>query len=247
MSIIEITVGDLYDFKSCSLRYKYTKIDKVVKEMTSNDGVRESIQSVLNYYYFHLANGEMIPLSELKAKFSQIWSGKMGIYDIYTDGSKEKRSKELEAFGMLNTFYRKQQHYPDHVLVSNQDFRIPFGDNFYVRGNLPVLRDTPRGIELAVFKTGKHRYDEFWQKTDMGLTLMAMAYQSMYKKEIDSIAVHTLRDGQITYVTRKRSDYPRLNKTVKMVKESIEKGWFYPRETTACQKCPAKELCMGWR
>lgn len=245
--MMEITVGDLYDFKSCSLRYKYTEIDKVVKKITANDGVRESVQSVLNYYYFHLQMGEQLPLSALKEKFSAIWSGELNIYDIHTSNTADKRKKEIEAFGMLNTFYRQQIHKPDHVLAANQDFRIPFGDEFYVRGNLPVLRDTPRGIELAVFKMGKHKYDEFWQKTDMGLTLMAMAYHSMYKKEIDSIAVHTLRDGQTIYVSRKRSDYARLNKTVKMVKESIEKRWFYPRETVGCQKCPAKQLCMGWK
>lgn len=244
---MEITVGDLYDFKSCSLRYKYTNVDKVVKTITTNDGIRESMQSVLNYYYFHLAAGEQVTLTALKEKFSSIWNGHIDIYDIYLGNKNDKRRKELEAISMLNNFYRQQQYLPDHVLASNQDFRVPFGDNFFVRGNLPVLRDTARGVELAVFKMGKHKYDEFWQQTDMGLTLMAMAYQSLYKQEIDSIAVHTLRDGQTIYVSRKRSDYPRLIKTVKMVKESIEKGWYYPRETIGCQKCPAKDLCMGWR
>jgi hypothetical protein len=244
---MEITVGDLYDFKSCSLRYKYTKIDKVVKTITTNDGIRESIQGILNYYYFHLQQGTQLPLSALKEKFSSIWNGQLDIYDVYFGNKNDKRRKELEAFGMLNTFYRQQTYQPDYVLASNLDFRVPFGDDFYVRGNIPVVRDTPRGVELGVFKMGKHKYDEFWQKTDMGLTLMAMAYHSMYKQEIDSIAVHTLRDGATTYVTRKRVDYQRLNKTVNMVKESIDKGWFYPRETIGCQKCPAKNLCMEWR
>ena len=244
---MEITVSDLYDFKACPLRFKFTKIDKVCKEITTNDGIREALQSVLNYYYFHLQQGEQLPLSALKEKFSSIWYGHLNIYDIYIGSKAEQRKKELEAIGMLNTFYRQQQYAPDYVLASNVDFRVPFGNDFYIRGNLPVIRDTPRGIELAVFKMGKHKYDEFWQKTDMGLTLMAMAYQSMFKQEIDSIAVHVLRDGSTIYVQRKRQDYKRLIKTVNMVKESIEKGWFYPRETYACYKCPAKNLCMEWR
>lgn len=244
---MEITVGDLYDFKSCPLRWKYTHLDKVVKKITTNDGIRESIQSVLNFYYFHLQQGEQLTLTDLKEKFSSIWHGHLDIYDIYLGNRNDKRRKELEAIGMLNTFYRQQKYAPDHVLASNLDFRVPFPDNFYIRGNIPVLRDTPRGVELAVFKTGKHKYDEFWQQTDMGLTLMSMAYQSMYKQEIDSIAVHLLRDGSTIYVNRKRKDYQRLMKTVNMVRESIDKGWFYPRETFACDKCPAKKLCMEWR
>lgn len=244
---MEITVGDLYEFKACPLRFKYTHLDKVVKEITSNDGVREALQTVLNYYYFHLQNGVQVTLSELKEKFSSIWYGNLDIYDIYVGDKRQQRKLELEAIGMLNTFYRQQQYVPDHVLSSNLSFRVPFGNDFFVKGTLPVVRDTPRGVEIAVFKTGKHKYDEFWQKTDMGLTLMAMAYQSMFKQEIQSIAVHILRDGSTVYVDRRKQDYKRLMKTVNMVKESIEKGWFYPRETYGCNKCPAQKLCMEWR
>ena len=244
---MEITVSDLYEFKSCPLRFKYSKMDKVVKEITTNDGVREALQSVINYYYFHLQSGTQVSLTELKEKFSSIWYGKLDIYDIYVGDKREQRKKELEAIGMLNTFYRQQQYTPDHVLDSNVDFRIPFGENFSIRGNIPVIRDTPRGVEMAVYKMGRHKYDAFWQKTDMGLTLMAMAYESMYKQAIDSIAVHVLYDGSTIYVDRKKKDYKRLMKTVTIVKESIEKGWLYPRETNACNKCPAKSLCMEWR
>lgn len=244
---MEITVGDLYDFKSCPLRFKFTKMDKVVKEITTNDGIREALQSVLNYYYFHLQQGEQVTLTELKEKFSSIWYGNLDIYDIYVGDNRQKRKLELDAIGMLNTFYRQQQYTPDYVLASNVDFRVPFGDHFFVKGNLPVVRDTPRGVELAIYKMGRHKYDEFWQKTDMGITLMAMAYQSMYKQEIQSIAVHVLRDGSTHYVSRRKQDYKRLMKTVTMVKESIDKGWLYPRETFACNKCPAQGLCMEWR
>lgn len=244
---MEITVSDLYDFKACSLRFKYTKMDKVVKEITTNDGIRECLQSVLNYYYFHLQSGVQITLNELKEKFSSMWYGHLDIYDIYVGDNRQKRKIELDAIGMLNTFYRQQKWTPDHVLSANLDFRIPFDTDFAVTGNIPVIRDSPRGVELAIFKMGKHKYDEFWQKTDMGITLNVMAYHSMFKQEIQSVAVHVLRDGSILYVDRKKQDYKRLIKTVNMVKESIEKGWFYPRETMACQKCPARKLCMEWR
>lgn len=244
---LEITVSDLYDFKACPLRFKFMKIDKVCKEITSNDGVRESLQSVINYYYFYLKQGQQLPLSSLKEKFSSIWSGNLDLYDIYTGDKRNQRKKELEAIGMLNNFYMKQKYEPDLVIASNLDFRIPFGDNFFIKGNIPVIRETSAGIEIVVHKMGKHKYDEFWQKTDMGLTLMAMAYESMFKKEIDNIIVHSLHSGSVHYIHRKKEDYKRLTKTVRMVKESIEKKWLYPRETYACEKCPAKNLCMEWR
>lgn len=243
---MELTVSDLYDFKSCPLRFKLTKMDKVVKEISKNDGIREAIQSVINFYYFHLQQGEQLPLRDLTAKLSQIWNDNIDIYDIYIPDNKVKRKMELDAIGMLNTFYRQQNIKPDYVLSSNQEFRVPFGDNLSVRGNIPVIRDTLRGVEIAVFKTGNHKYDEFWRRTDMGITLMAMAYQSMYGRQIDSIAIHTLRDGSTHFVQRTKADYKRLIKSVKLVKASIEQGLLFPRETIACGSCPAKQICMEW-
>lgn len=244
---MEITVSDLYEFKSCPLRWKLTHLDKVCKPITTNDGIRETIQTVLNYYYFHLQNGTQLTISDLKEKFSSIWYKELDLYDIQINSKADQRKKELEAVGMLNTFYRSQKYAPDKVIAANLDFRIPFKDNFFVKGNIPVIRDSPRGMEIAIFKTGKHKYDEFWQQTDMGLTLMAMAFESMFKQEADSIAVHVLFEGTTHYIQRKRTDYKRLNKTIKMIRESIKQGWMYPRETYACNKCPAKKLCMEWR
>lgn len=244
---MEITVADLYDFKVCPLRFKFMKIDKVCNELTTNDGIREALQSVINYYYFHLQQGQQLPLSALKEKFSSIWHGNLNLYDIYIPDKRNKRKKELEAIGMLNNFYMKQRNEPDLVIASNLDFRIPFGTDFFVKGNIPAIRETSAGIEIVVYKMGKHKYDEFWQKTDMGLTLMAMAYESMFKQEVDSIAVHVLSSGQVHHIHRKKEDYKRLVKTIRMVRESIEKKWLYPRETYACEKCPARDLCMEWR
>ncbi|MCY8577086.1 PD-(D/E)XK nuclease family protein [Bacillus haynesii] len=244
---MEITVADLYDFKVCPLRFKFMKIDKVCNELTTNDGIREALQSVINYYYFHLQQGQQLPLSALKEKFSSIWHGNLDLYDIYIPDKRNKRKKELEAIGMLNNFYMKQRNEPDLVIASNLDFRIPFGTDFFVKGNIPAIRETSAGIEIVVYKMGKHKYDEFWQKTDMGLTLMAMAYESMFKQEVDSIAVHVLSSGQVHHIHRKKEDYKRLVKTIRMVRESIEKKWLYPRETYACEKCPARDLCMEWR
>lgn len=244
---MEITVSDLYEFKACPLRWKLTHIDKVCKPMTANDGIREAIQTVINYYYFHLQSGKQLTITDLKEKFGSIWYGEMDIYDIQMNSKADHRKRELDAIGMLNTFHRTQKRKPDHVIASNLDFRIPFGDDFFIKGQIPVIRDSPRGVEFAVFKTGTHKYDEFWQKTDMGLSLMAMAFESMFKQEIDSIAIHVLREGSTHFVQRKKQDYKRLLKTVKMVKASIENGWIYPRETYSCSKCPAKNLCMEWR
>lgn len=244
--MIEMSISDLYEFKACSLKYKLTKIDKLTDKITENDGLREAIRSTISYFYYNLQEGKLLTMTDLKEKFGNIWYGKMGLYDIMHDGNRSKREKELKAIGMLHAFYRTQKYNPDKVIAVNLDFRVPFGNNFYVRGNIPLIRETPRGMEIVNFKTGHQKYDQFWQRTDMELTLQAMGFESLFKKEVDSICINNLHAGTLIFPTRKRKDYKRLYKTIEMVRKSIDEGWFYPKESYHCDKCPVKNICMEW-
>jgi hypothetical protein len=128
----------------------------------------------------------------------------------------------------------------------NLDFRIPFGD-LSLTGKIPLIRDTPRGLEIVNFKTGNHKADEFWHRTDMGVTLQVMAYQSMFKSLPDSICLQYLRIGSSVYVHRTQGDYKRLKKSIDMMAKTMKENWYYPRESYQCDTCPAKTLCMEWR
>jgi hypothetical protein len=244
---MEVTVEQLYEFKACPLRYKFMEIDKIPLPITENDGLREAILSTLSYFYFHLHQGKLLSMEDLKQKFSSIWYGTNKIYDIKFDGNKEKRKKELEAINMLHTFHRQQKYYPDQVVAVNVDFRIPIAEDFYVRGRIPVIRETSRGLEIVNFKTSHNKPDEFWKRTDMGLTLQAIGFHSIFKKEPDSICLHYLKPGTPFYTERKKKDYQRLYKSLRMMKKTMDEGWYYPRESYHCDKCPAKSLCMEWR
>ena len=244
---MEVTISDLYEFKACPLRYKFTKIDKLTKQITMNDGLREAIYSTIRYFYYNLQEGKIISMQELKEKFGSIWYGDLDLYDIKMHSKSQQRKKELDAIDMLYRFYREQKYKPDEVIAVNLDFRVPFGNDFFVKGQIPVIRNTPRGHEILNFKTGNHKYNEFWQRTDMDLTLQHMAYTSLFKKEVDSICIYNLAKAETIFPKRTKKDYSRLYKTVKMMKKMIEQGWYYPRESYHCDKCPAQNLCMEWR
>lgn len=236
---MEITVQDLYNFKQCPLRYKLGTEEP--------DGLREALLSTISYYYYNLWDGKQLTLTDLKEKFGSIWYGKMDLYDIKVDGDRKKRDQEIKAIGMLTSFHRQQKYSPDKVVAVNLDFRVPIGKDFFVRGKIPLIRETSRGMEIVNFKTGQQKYNEFWQRTDMDVTLQAMAFHGIYKKEADSIAAHILKDGQVYFLERKRSDYQRVYKSISMMKEAMDKGWFYPRESYLCDKCPVQNICMEWK
>ncbi|SFJ65241.1 PD-(D/E)XK nuclease superfamily protein [Paenibacillus sp. UNC496MF] len=244
---MEITVEQLYDFKACPLRYKFIEIDKMPVKLSQNDGLREAIKTTISYFYLNLHQGKLVSMEDLKAKFGSIWYDKNKIYDIQFDDKQAQRKKELAAIEMLAIFHRQQKFNPDKVIAVNVDFRVPIGDDFFVRGNIPVIRETTRGLEIANFKTSPQRPDDFWQRTDMDLTLQAIGFHSMFKKEPDSICLQHLKTGVPYYTERRQKDYQRLYKSVRMMKKTIDEEWFYPRESYHCDSCPAKSFCMEWR
>lgn len=244
--IMNINLSDLYQFKKCPLQFKLTKIDKISDTLNSNDGLREAIQTTINYFFYHLQDGILLSFEEIKEKFASIWYGDIDLYEIQTGGRVDRRNKELEAIEMLQRLYRKQKRNPDKIFAVNLDFRVPFTDNLVVQDNIPIVRETNNGYEIVNYKTGRQSYDEFWQKTDMGLTLQAMAFESMFKKQAP-IIVENLRTGKTVTVYRKREDYQRLYKSIKMMSKAMDEGWYYPNESFLCKNCTVKNICMEWK
>lgn len=244
--MIEMTVSDLYAFKQCPLRYKLAHIDKLIRQLSRNDGIRESMKSTISYYFHQRMEGEEPGENELKEKLSNMWFGEMGLFDIKFNDNYKKREEFLKAAGMLNYFYRQEKNNQDKIIAVNLDFRIPFDNGFSIKGVIPLIRKNTRGYEIVIHKTGRQKYDEFWQNTDMEVTLIAMAFESIFKQPVDSIMVRNLYSAQTFFVYRQKKDYRRLNKTIKMVQKSIEKGWFYPCESYGCAKCPVKKYCTEW-
>jgi len=243
---MEITIDQLYEFKACPLRFKLRYKDQVPGlKVTENDGLREAVMMTLTYFYMKLREGKFISMEQLKEKFSSIWYGDKAI-NIVFDTKASQRKRELEALGMLNNFHRQQKFAPDKVIAVNIEFRIPFGEDLFITGRIPLIRETSRGMEIVNFKTSSHKQDEFWNRTDMALTLQAIGFHSMFKQEVDSMCLQYLKLGTSVYAQRRKKDYQRLYKQIRLFKEHMEKGWYYPRESYACDKCPAKSYCMEW-
>ncbi|WDI05063.1 PD-(D/E)XK nuclease family protein (plasmid) [Paenibacillus urinalis] len=245
----EITIEQLYDFKTCPLQYKFTNIDKLPRLKTEESkGLREVMLATISYYYVNLHEGKFLTLSQLKDKFTGLWYDKDKIYKIKFDQKQSQRKKELEAFSMLALFHRQQQYNPDKTVGVNVDFRLKIDPDFHIVGRIPVIRETPGGKhEIVNFQTRAQRPTEFYQRTDMGITLQALAFHSMYRKEVDTYVLHHLKTSQSIYVDRKRADYQRLYKSARMLKKSMDEGWYYPREGFHCDSCPTQKYCMEWR
>lgn len=218
-----------------------------IKTLSENDGLREAIKTTLNYFYLQLEQGRLIGMEELKEKFGSIWYGKNDIYDIKFIDNVSQRKRELEAINMLHLFHRQQKFSPDTVLATNVKFRLAFPDDVFISGVIPVIRQSNRGLEIVNFKTSNNRVDDFWIRTDMGLTLQALGFQSIFKKEADSICLHYLRHGQMIFTDRKKADTQRLYKSIKMLLATMKNDWYYPRESYHCDKCAVKDICMEWR
>lgn len=247
--MMELSVEDLYAYKRCPLQYKWLRIDRIQTDfqMSIQDGFKEAIHTTIRYFYLNLRDGRLLSAESLKKKFQTIWEQKIDLYQIRFDEIRTKRKKELEGIGLILYFHKQQSMFPDDVIDVAVDFHMPFGPDLNIKGTIPLIRSTHRGQELVQFKTADHIQSEFWSKTDMELTLYALAYQSMYQKPPDSIAIYYVKTGTTIFTSRAPVDYQRLYQSIKLLKKGIQEQWFYPRESYSCDQCPVQSLCMNWR
>ena len=245
---MEITTKELYQFKQCPLKFKFNTIHRV-EELNEEEGLEAAMQSTINYFYYQIQDGYLMSMDELKRKFSSIWYKSTNIYDITINSKQAMRKQEIKAIAMLQNLHREQQLNPDTVVSMNLDFRVPVSKDplLFIKGNIPIIRSTPAGDEIINYKYSNSKYNLFRMRTDMNITLQAMAYQSMFKKEVYSICVHNLKTNEKSYTHRKREDFQRLYKSVKGLTTTMSQDLYYPRESFMCDTCTSKKYCIEWK
>lgn len=243
--MVELHIKELYDLFTCPLKYKLKHIDHLdTIKSDPNETIKHAAYETLNRMFQDLQDGKPVSLDELKRTYSSLLN-RRGIHPVMDDNPKQ-RERELEVFQGIHNLFRMMQYQPDKIIAVNVKFRLSFGKDFFVTGEIPLIRESGGIMEIINFKTGKYYTDEFLHRTNMLFTMQAIAYQSIYKKPVDRIGIYFLRKGKFTFTKRTTSDYKRLYKKINVLKQYIKHGWYVPHESLACSGCEMKEICKEW-
>jgi hypothetical protein len=250
--MIELTAADLYQIRHCGLQYFLMKHSHKTAAKSNIERVREIVTASINYYYQQLEAGQVLSFKELQFKFLSIWNRNKDLTNPVTiktkiEGATRTQYKKT-GLRFLDHFYRRQELHVDQIIARQVGFRVPIvTGQFYIKGSIPYITETPNGkISIINYRMGTKKYDTFWQKTDLDITLQAYAYQSIFKKQPDNIFVHQLYSDTYAYLKRGKTDFRRMIKIIKNVKQLIDTGNFFPNEGFLCSSCPVRSLCANW-
>lgn len=250
---IELSMEDLYLFKQCPMRWKLSKTDLGMPEQTKKEKLAETAKEMIQWYYMRRMDGLHPSFDEVKRKFGEmLYGGKMKASEILRSQRVKPERGDIVNMeqklikGILEMTARDRKHSPEIVSVSKR-YRVKVSDTLYITGEIPVVRDIDGQIELVWVKTSFGDASEFYYMTDMGLTFLQLAWNSVKKQPAQRVVVFDAVSGKERPVSRSREDYRRLIEIAKMTEAMMRQNLIMPREQKGCNSCPKRTLCAQWR
>ena len=187
--------------------------------------------------------------TELRKRFSDSWFDANDKFTLLFSGRDTKYVAAAKAVGMLDIFYRHQRFNPGLVIDVNRPFELPIGDH-QITGHIELVREiefnTRKIIEVADFKTGNYKPDDFTLEHDLNLTVASYAFRHLYRSREDQLVYYMLKGGERFATARTSHHFEHLEQIVDQVATSIEDGHFYPRYSYQCKSCPYQDYCRRW-
>lgn len=250
---IEISMEELYLFKQCPMRWRLSKADLGMPEKTKKEILADKAKEMIQWYYMRRMDGLHPSFDEVKRRFGQmLYEGKVRGKDVLkSQRVKPERGDIINMEqklikGVLEMVARDRKTSPEIVSVSKK-YRVKVSDTLYITGEIPVVRDVDGRIELVWVKTSFSDSSEFYYMTDMGLTFLQLAWNSVKKQPAQNVVVFDCVSGKERAVLRSREDYQRLIEIAKMTETMIRQNLIMPREQKGCNSCPKRTLCAQWK
>lgn len=232
--MIKITEQQLHDYIKCPVYYDI----KYNSKLSLNEGhtLQTLLGKVAKYFYFHLLNGKICTLSELKTK----WDSICGQYPDVIDAK-----ANLEGFAMIHRMLLWAQRENLKLL----DFETKYTINtktVELSGNLPAIIAPREGqYEILAINFSNRIPDAPIVNLKLEHTLGCYGFKCAYNRDPLGVRIHNVKHGRDIKTIRNEDDFKRLRSAIESIGQSIQKGLYYPRELN-CHKCAAYDYCRYW-
>lgn len=250
---MELSMEDLYVFKHCPLRWRLSNVEGPLKEKTRKEEVAEHAKEIIQWYHMKRMDEEFPSFETVKRKFGEmLYGGRYGKKEILKSQRIEGErgnvvNMEQKLIKGVLEMVARENNKPSHIVSVSKRYRVKVSDTLYITGEIPVVRDRDGQIELVWVKTSFAETNEFYYRTDMGLTFLQLAWNSVQKRPAQRVVVFDAVSGKERAVVRGREDYQRLVEVAKMTEAMIRQNLIMPREQRGCNTCPKRALCAQWK
>jgi putative RecB family exonuclease len=252
-----LSASSINDFLDCSLMFKFSRIDKIKTESTSDALVLGScVHQALAKLNESRILGNKLPLEVLQQEFEKQWKGAAeGRSDIeYRDGE-DFQSVLQKGKDLLDAYYKSLSADDFQVIAIEEPFilRIP-GLPVPIIGIFDLVEEDESGTIIIVdFKTSSKAYSSDAVDKNLQLTLYHMAIKAngYQDREIllrfDCLIKTKTPKFEQYYTTRSEIDERRAAKKILTVWQAINQKVFIPNDTSwKCNGCAFGRYCEEW-
>ena len=248
-----ISVSQLNLYRACSLKYKFTYIDKLPKPFKSSAlAFGAAVHSAIEWLHKERMKGKEVSLEALHKIFSIDWySQKVDTVIHYKKGETELELLD-KAKGLLTLYYDEG---PREVSGSEVPFKVPLVDlstgevlDIPLMGYMDLVENEETITEI---KTTATVLDI--ENLDVQFQLLAYhyAFETLFKKKPKSLKIINLVKNkkprmEIRETKHLKRDHRWFFHTVKEVIRGIRQGLFFPNPSFRGRGCEFQEQCVGW-
>ena len=249
-----LSASQINSYIECGLQYKFSKIDKIPYEYTSDALVFGStIHHVIAEFHQERMIGNILPIEELQEIFETYWrKNAEDREDIKYKEGKNFQTLLNEGKALLSTYSKKFPLGNYTVLAIEEPFVFSL-DNVPVPiiGFIDLIEEDETGsIIISDLKTTGRTYSSNEIDSNFQLSVYHLAVRSNGFHDRNIILRFDLliktqkpRFEQV-YTVRTEEDEARVIKKAQMVWDGINKGVFVPNDASwKCSYCEFKNHC----
>lgn len=148
---------------------------------------------------------------------------------------------------MLERFFEGERTRFDHVVGTEKDFELPFGDHFRFRGTLDRLdRGSDGSYEIVEYKTRADGWTPTRTESDLQMTLYALAMKSVLQEAPVRLRYHFLSNGESRVVERSAEQLSAAEKLLSEIGNHLVAQDFQPNHRY-CGRCEFSRRCTNYR
>ncbi len=236
------------DFKRCPQLFKFSAIDRIPTPPTVYQARGTTVHLALERL-FELPAQDRTPerLSDLfRTAWQELKPGEFA--DLFADVATE-RAWGIESLAILNNYFALEDPTQIEPLSRELDMTQTVGD-MTIRGILDRMEETPEGLVITDYKSGKAPQERFAMSAFFGLKIYALLVR--IREERTPVALRLMYltgptvleipvdDGQLDAMERQ------LEALWSAIEEAIAIDRFPPRTGVLCDWCSYQDICPAF-
>ena len=232
---MKLTEQQLFDYIHCPAKYHIKYVMKI--DVAEPISITKLLNTISRYFYLKLFNGSVPTYDEVRKK----WDSLCETHSSYMDNK-----KALNGWGQIIKFVQWAER--EKLIVGDVEtkYMIPI-DTVQFYGSIDTTLVKPsKEIELLTTSFSDRNLDRTDIEMKLKHTMDYVGFKALYGQAPNGIKIHSVKYDQDVFTNRTEPDIIRLRDTIKNVSKSIEQGIYYPRESSFCSSCTARQYCKYW-